>query len=110
MLSLSDTGDVCFVCLERMQLDQRPSQPQSSTPRRTSGASHRSSSSSSYSSFQSRTTARKRVIFAHSDILKHRSEYFSNMLSSSFSENVNTGDRKPVIITIEEADFVTVYW
>lgn len=56
--------------------------------------------------------ARKRVIYAHSDILIRRSEYFQTMLTSSFSENVSvpSGDRKIYEIIVEEADFVTIYW
>lgn len=63
--------------------------------------------------FSSHTFVRKRVIYAHSDVLRRRSEYFATMLSSSFSENANSirpGERKVYTITIEEADFVTVYW
>jgi len=53
------------------------------------------------------------VIYAHSDILIRRSEYFATMLSSSFSENANSirpGERRVYTIVLEEADFVTVYW
>ena len=63
--------------------------------------------------FSSHAFARKRVIYAHSDILTRRSEYFATMLSSSFSENANSirpGERKVYTIVLEEADFVTVYW
>ncbi|GJJ07522.1 hypothetical protein Clacol_001724 [Clathrus columnatus] len=54
--------------------------------------------------------ARKRVIYAHSDILKRRSEYFHQMLNSSFSENSFnhwSGERKIHEIVIKEADFNT---
>jgi hypothetical protein len=55
---------------------------------------------------------RKRTIYAHSDILSRRSEYFNTMLTSSFSENANTqlGERKVYEIVVEEADFITIYW
>ena len=58
--------------------------------------------------------ARKRVIYAHSDILRRRSDYFATMLSSSFAENAvenkSPGDRKMYTIVVEEADFCTIYW
>jgi hypothetical protein len=71
-----------------------------------------SSSASSYSPFSAQTTARKRIIYAHSDILTRRSEYFATMLSSSFSENPGLvpGERKLYTIVVEEADFETIYW
>lgn len=107
----SDTGDVRFICLERLSQVQ-PSQPSPnviSTPRRPGSAA----STSSYSAFSTELTARKRVIYAHSDIISRRSEYFATMLSSSFSE-VGTGpapgERKVYTITVEEADFETIYW
>ena len=59
------------------------------------------------------TLARKRIIYAHSDILVKRSEYFATMLSSSFAENTGAlppGERKVYTIVVEEADFVTIYW
>ena len=70
-----------------------------------------SSSSSSLSLFSSQTTARKRVIYAHSDIISRRSDYFATMLASSFAENTpGLGERKLHSIIVEEADFETIYW
>ena len=71
-----------------------------------------SSSASSYSPFSSQTTVRKRIIYAHSDILTRRSEYFATMLASSFLENTTfvSGERKVYTIVVEEADFETIYW
>lgn len=58
--------------------------------------------------------ARKRVIYAHSDILTRRSEYFAALVSSSFQESVAVLDRERGrtmhTIVVEDADFVTVYW
>ncbi|KAG6830314.1 hypothetical protein H0H92_001249 [Tricholoma furcatifolium] len=104
-LDNSHTGDVRFICLEK----QNPN----ATPDATPPTGQRSpSSASSYSPFSSRTTVRKRVIYAHSDILIRRSEYFATMLASSFSENPahQHGERKIYTIVIEEADFETIYW
>lgn len=106
-----DTGDVQFVCLERQENPQTqesaPSSPGTETPH-----NQRPSSSASTSSSGSPTLARKRVIYAHSDILTRRSEYFATMLNSSFAENATRapGERKTYTIMVEEADFVTIYW
>ncbi|KAJ4479314.1 hypothetical protein J3R30DRAFT_3477488 [Lentinula aciculospora] len=107
-----NTGDVQFVCLERLTAaDPLPSPnltPEMSPIPRT----RPSSSTSSISPFAPEMTARKRVIYAHSDILVHRSEYFATMLSSSFSENQVSAnsDRKLFTVVVEEADFETIYW
>jgi BTB/POZ domain len=105
----SDTGDVQFICLEKAsrEYSQVPTSP---TPPNTANSESRLSSSSTHSLAGSRITARKRIIFAHSDILMHRSEYFSSMLSSAFAETVPSGERKIHTIIVEEADFVTIYW
>ncbi|TFK55598.1 hypothetical protein OE88DRAFT_637560 [Heliocybe sulcata] len=105
-LDNANTGDVRFVCLERQEQlqPQSPGSPNTSTSRR-------SSSSCSHGPFHSHITARKRIIYAHSDILTRRSEYFATMLTSSFSENASAaGERKVFTIVVEEADFVTIYW
>lgn len=104
-----------FVCLERLEQTQpstlaSPNLSSSATLPRSPGSP---SFSSSHSPFSSQTTARKRVIYAHSDIISRRSEYFATMLASSFSENTSglvPGDRKLHTIIVEEADFETVYW
>lgn len=107
--NLADTGDVRFVCLEKLNSEIQASPNLHSSD----AASMRSSSSaSSYSPFSGQTTARKRIIYAHSDILTRRSEYFATMLSSSFSENPGLvpGERKLYTVVVEEADFETIYW
>ncbi|KAF9653435.1 hypothetical protein BDM02DRAFT_3125838 [Thelephora ganbajun] len=110
-LDNSNTGDVRFICLERADpaatAHPLPDQDPASSP------STNSSSGLEPSFFSSYAFARKRVIYAHSDILTRRSEYFATMLSSSFSENSNSirpGERKVYTVVLEEADFVTVYW
>ncbi|KAJ3799207.1 hypothetical protein GGU11DRAFT_679953 [Lentinula aff. detonsa] len=110
-LDNSNTGDVQFVCLERLAADPPPSPnltPETSPVSRTRPPS----SSSSISPFAPEMTARRRIIYAHSDILVHRSEYFATMLSSSFSENpvTTSGERKLFTVVVEEADFETIYW
>ncbi|KAJ7498663.1 hypothetical protein FB451DRAFT_1202660 [Mycena latifolia] len=105
-----NTGDVRFVTLERMPPDaESPATPLSETT--PSSVRRPPSSTSSQSPFSSHTTARKRVIYAHADILSRRSEYFSDILSSSFAETkLIPGDRKLYTIVVEEADFETIYW
>ncbi|OCH94348.1 hypothetical protein OBBRIDRAFT_723203 [Obba rivulosa] len=111
-LDNSNTGDVQFVCLERMSAQEAlsPASPASSTAQLSS--SRRSSSSQSSSAPQ--IVARKRIIYAHSDVLVRRSDYFATMLNSSFSENAANmlmpGERKIYTVVVEEADFTTVYW
>ncbi|OSD04673.1 hypothetical protein PYCCODRAFT_1363847 [Trametes coccinea BRFM310] len=101
-----NTGDVQFVCLERttqQDMDAANAGGAPTSPRSTSSAQ----------STTTQTLARKRIIYAHSDILVRRSEYFATMLASSFAENARTllpGERKVYTIVVEEADFVTVYW
>lgn len=109
---VTDTGDVRFICLERLKQEQPSSPnlgPNTSLPTSPGSAS----SSSSHSPLSTQTTARKRVIYAHSDIISRRSEYFATMLASSFSENSHglvSGERKLYTIIVEEADFETIYW
>ncbi|EKM80004.1 hypothetical protein AGABI1DRAFT_120042 [Agaricus bisporus var. burnettii JB137-S8] len=110
-LDNSNTGDVRFVCLEKHNPEIHPNALESPDPDLESQP-RPSSSTSSQSTFPSTSTARKRVIYAHSDILTRRSEYFATMLSSAFSEGTepNSGERKIYTIVVEEADFETMYW
>ncbi|KAF8969501.1 hypothetical protein BDZ97DRAFT_1646873 [Flammula alnicola] len=96
-----NTGDVRFVCLEKYTGNE-------GSPR----LSINSATSGSVSPYSSHATARKRIIYAHSDILIRRSEYFATMFSSSFAENsaVSSGERKLYTVVVEEADFETIYW
>jgi hypothetical protein len=99
-LDNANTGDVRFVCLERVT--RSPPSPDASTISRISSATH---------SGQGAFAFRKRVIWAHRDILIRRSEYFATMLDSSFVEaSASTNDRQVSTIFVEEADFSTIYW
>ncbi|KAF5358909.1 hypothetical protein D9758_004807 [Tetrapyrgos nigripes] len=106
-----NTGDVRFVCLERWRPDEQNS-PLLSPDAISPSTRRPPSSASSYSPFAAEMIARKRIIYAHSDILTRRSEYFATMLTSSFSENqaIMHGERKIFTIVVEEADFETIYW
>lgn len=109
-LDNSNTGDVQFICLEKASRDH-PQTPASPTPPNTANSeSQLSSSSSSHSPSGSKIISRKRIIYAHSDILIRRSDYFSSMLSSAFAETMPSGERKIHTIVVEEADFVTIFW
>ncbi|KAF9006518.1 hypothetical protein BDQ17DRAFT_1351883 [Cyathus striatus] len=106
-LDNSNTGDVRFVCLEKLMAAASPVLPSSDAAYDRQSIS----SQSSQSPFSSQTTARKRIIYAHSDILTRRSDYFATMFSSAFSENSGlAGDRKFYTVIVEEADFETIYW
>ncbi|KAF8646374.1 hypothetical protein AX16_007240 [Volvariella volvacea WC 439] len=104
-LDNANTGDVRFVCLERLKVEV-------SALAAGDDLQSPSSSSSSLTPFPNEMTARKRIIYAHADILTRRSEYFATMLSSSFAESAsaNHGERKVHTIVVEEADFETIYW
>ena len=92
----TDTGDVQFICLERY--DPATHQPLNDPE------------NSPQSTYPLNLTARKRVIYAHSDILTRRCEYFATLIASSFAENNSSGGRVLHTIVVEEADFVTIYW
>lgn len=52
-------------------------------------------------------------MWAHSDILKARSEFFETMLGGAFAEGSTTAHghgRQVHEINLEGADFTTVYW
>ncbi|KAF4601950.1 hypothetical protein EYR40_005151 [Pleurotus pulmonarius] len=102
-LDNANTGDVRFICLEKMDPGLIASPAASDTA---------SGLSQSASSHIYQTTARKRCIYAHSDILIRRSEHFTTMLGSSFLEAQTTtpGERKVYTVVVEEADFESIYW
>ncbi|EJT97762.1 hypothetical protein DACRYDRAFT_18333 [Dacryopinax primogenitus] len=98
-LDNAHTGDVAFIVLERSgSLVQSAPQSPRSVSSRLSGSRPQ--------------TARKRVIYAHSDILKSRSNYFHTMLNSAFSEAsyILSKERKIYKIVVEDADYISVYW
>ncbi|KAF9450142.1 hypothetical protein P691DRAFT_758411 [Macrolepiota fuliginosa MF-IS2] len=107
-----NTGDVRFICLEKLNPEMHSHMTQEDPELDPEPPRRPSSSSSSHSTFSQSTTARKRVIYAHSDILSRRSEYFATMLSSAFSEGAGpaTEERKICTVVVEEADFETMYW
>ncbi|KAG8904032.1 hypothetical protein FRB99_002374 [Tulasnella sp. 403] len=106
------TGDVRFVVLEWYDpLHSEHSDPSAATLAPPSPSGNARSSAT--------TLARKRTLYAHSDILKRRSEYFATMLASAFAESMPSTyighhdglhPRKIYNITVSEADFVTIYW
>lgn len=100
-----NTGDIRLVCLER---EQRSSPPSSRDPGLLSMA-EQSSRNSRY---------RKRVLYAHTSIMKHRSEYlddwirFSSSAEQGLSSRNNSTwlDRATHSVTCLDVDFVTMYW
>lgn len=137
--SLSDTGDVRFVCVEKfnggnhlspaLSESASPTTHRAPSPASASGSAHSiphshisqppslANSFTMPSPLSAYTTARKRVIYAHSDILVRRSEYFATMFGSTFSETVSSSTvqpqhdgRKLFTVIVEEADFETIYW
>lgn len=81
----SPTGDVKFVCLEQAPRD---------------GDEHGNAG-----------MFRKRVLYAHSEILKARCEYFHDLLDGGFSESeARRTDSRHTTILVDDAGFDTVYW
>ncbi|KAJ9103383.1 hypothetical protein QFC19_004482 [Naganishia cerealis] len=100
LLDDAKTGDVKFVCLEKQEYSSlSASSPERPTPRR--------------------NRYRKRILFAHSGILKHRSEYLDDCIKfSSEREQVSAAkrnfttalDRAVHTIQCFDVDYVTMYW
>lgn len=101
LLDSANTGDVQFICQE-----------------------HREEEHGSGNANDDTTTChtRKRILWAHSEILKSRSAYFRDLFCSGFNETIcsplpsirGSGNvepqRRTITVTAEEADFTTMYW
>lgn len=83
----SPSGDVQFVCLEHARAP-------------TSGSDYGGEG-------VEKLVSRKRVIYAHSEILKARSTYFKMLLDGGFKETEGQTRRT---ITVDDAGYDTVYW
>lgn len=99
LLDDANTGDVKFVCLEKQVYPSPTDEQEPPTVNR----------------------YRKRTLFAHSGILKHRSEYLADCIefsSESERDSSSTGKRHPsapterTIQTIQclDVDYITMYW
>jgi hypothetical protein len=100
LLDDGNTGDVKFVCLEKQVV------PFSSD----TSLEGETSTSNRY---------RKRTLFAHSGILKHRSEYLADCIKFSSDRErdpigerhaTSASDRKVQTIRCLDVDYVTMYW
>lgn len=114
------TGDVRLICLEyhdvtetSSELSATPSSPlQSTSP----VGLHRVRSASASAAPHLRY--RKRVIYGHSDILRSRSEWFRDVLSTNFAEGQSTTTMSPPPHKAQQqrytvhcnSDFATVWW
>jgi hypothetical protein len=94
------SGDVRFVCLEHEMEEPTLDDDLSPLEARLPGARSKM-----------HTRSRKRILHAHSQILKGRSEYFRSMLDGEFAES-ETARRSDGVTTImvDDASFQTVYW
>ena len=90
----TQTGDVRFVCLEHRQMPALDDA--------TSDASQRAT----------QTLSRKRVLYAHSVVLRARGEYFDGLLSGGFSEGdqARRTESRCTTLLVDDASFDTVYW
>ncbi|KAL7415644.1 hypothetical protein BDY24DRAFT_265966 [Mrakia frigida] len=125
------TGDVKFITRERYDpsllssnfnsLSLSTSNQSTPTSASTSVASSAAAAAASLSNPHPNMVSRKRVVWAHSDVLKARSEYFETMLSGAFAEGRDSGGRvggdghgegrgQVHEVNLEGTDFTTVYW
>jgi hypothetical protein len=54
--------------------------------------------------------SRKRVIYANSQVLASRSQYFQDLFATTFVETAQVSTDRFKIVVVESADFNTVYW
>jgi hypothetical protein len=54
--------------------------------------------------------SRKRVIYANSQVLAARSQYFQDLFATSFVETAQASSDRFKTVVVESADFNTVYW
>lgn len=93
----STTGDVAFMCLEH----DCPCTPTSEGDEEVAEETARPL-----------TVSRKRVIYAHSEILKSASDFFHALLTGEFEEagRARRGEARHTPIMVDDADFKAVYW
>jgi hypothetical protein len=91
----SATGDVKFVCLEHTIV---PVEEEEDASEEDKG--------------KKRLLSRKRMLYAHSEILKAACDYFNDLLTGDFSEadRVRRGDSRCLTVLVDDAGFETVYW
>lgn len=94
----SATGDVAFVCLEHL------------TPSVSTEADNPEEGADKQA--QRLPLSRKRILYAHSDILKSASEFFFALLTGDFEEagRARRGESRHTPIIVDDADFEAVYW
>lgn len=91
------SGDVRFICLEHVY---NQSQPPS-----VSGRATEVDPEEDLYDIKVTRQSRKRILYAHSEILEEKSEYFKDLLTSGFAET----ERYNTII-VDDASFSTLYW
>ena len=91
----STTGDVKFVCLEH-----------------TTVLADEEEDAMEEDKGKKRTLSRKRVLYAHSEVLKAACDYFNDLLSGDFAETerVRRGDSRCLTVLVDDAGFEAVYW
>jgi hypothetical protein len=98
----SKSGDMQFVCLEHSSFPADPSRADAD-PEDPQGKSERSLNP---------MLSRKRALYAHSEILRARSEYFKTLLGGEFAEmeHARSSESRHITIVVDDASFNTVYW
>jgi hypothetical protein len=54
--------------------------------------------------------SRKRVIYANSQVLTSRSQYFQDLFATTFVESAQASTDRFKTVVVESADYNTVYW
>lgn len=98
----STTGDVKFLCLEHVLMPISPNpfgEDSGVLGEKILGETHH-------------LVSRKRVLYAHSEILKASGDYFRGLLTGGFAESSDARrlDSNHVSIIVDDASFETVYW
>jgi hypothetical protein len=122
-LDNAETGDVKFICRERSPFPPSSNGTTSlaadadltSSILSTPSTSNASSTASTTTKFMSSALSRKRIIWAHSTILRARSAYFEALFAGGWSESTKVdlgGGRKAFVVDLSDggADFATLYW
>jgi hypothetical protein len=93
----SKSGDMQFVCLEHSSFPADPSRADAD-PEDPQGKSERSLNP---------MLSRKRALYAHSEILRARSEYFKTLLGGEFAEmeHARSSESRHITIVVDDASF-----
>lgn len=94
MIDVPTGSDVRFICLEHKVADE----------------DERRVSTGSNGSYSAGMMSRKRILYANSQLLGGRSDYFADLFKGDFAEAKTGGSGRYKTVVVSNADFDTVYW